>query len=121
MHAELSLLAMILILFIADLFMCPDKKSGKGVYNTCLPAVLLLVHIVLNLLPCASCGTTESYTAFGGMYVHTPMMTVVKSILSVGTLIVFLMAHKWLSREACLLYTSPSPRDRQKSRMPSSA
>ena len=24
-------------------------------------------------------------------------------------------------REACLLYTSPSPRDRQKSRMPSSA
>ena len=26
-----------------------------------------------------------------------------------------------LCREACLLYTSPSPRDRQKSRMPSSA
>ena len=25
------------------------------------------------------------------------------------------------SRESCLLYTSPSPRDRQKSRMPSSA
>ena len=25
------------------------------------------------------------------------------------------------SRKACLLYTSPSPRDRQKSRMPSSA
>ena len=24
-------------------------------------------------------------------------------------------------RDACLLYTSPSPRDRQKSRMPSSA
>ena len=103
MHAELSLLAVILILFIADLFMCPDKKSGKGVYNTCLPAVLLLVHIVLNLLPCASCGTTESFTAFGGMYVHTPMMTVVKSILSVGTFIVFLMAHKWLSREENLV------------------
>ena len=27
--------------------------------------------------------------------------------------------NKWI--EACLLYTSPSPRDRQKSRMPSSA
>ena len=26
-----------------------------------------------------------------------------------------------LLREGCLLYTSPSPRDRQKSRMPSSA
>ena len=28
--------------------------------------------------------------------------------------------NKWVSY-ACLLYTSPSPRDRQKSRMPSSA
>ena len=27
----------------------------------------------------------------------------------------------WTQREDCLLYTSPSPRDRQKSRMPSSA
>ena len=28
---------------------------------------------------------------------------------------------KYLQHRACLLYTSPSPRDRQKSRMPSSA
>ena len=28
---------------------------------------------------------------------------------------------KWTIKQACLLYTSPSPRDRQKSRMPSSA
>ena len=27
----------------------------------------------------------------------------------------------WISVRSCLLYTSPSPRDRQKSRMPSSA
>ena len=30
-------------------------------------------------------------------------------------------AHNLLSSQICLLYTSPSPRDRQKSRMPSSA
>ena len=29
--------------------------------------------------------------------------------------------YKLANAEACLLYTSPSPRDRQKSRMPSSA
>ena len=29
--------------------------------------------------------------------------------------------EKWVEFNACLLYTSPSPRDRQKSRMPSSA
>ena len=27
----------------------------------------------------------------------------------------------WTTEEACLLYTSPSPRDRTRSRMPSSA
>ncbi|MGM9687849.1 MAG: NADH-quinone oxidoreductase subunit N [Alloprevotella sp.] len=100
MHEELSLLAVILVLFIADLFMCPDKKSGKGVYNTCLPVVLLTVHTALNLLPCCS---AESCEAFGGMYLYTPMMTVMKSVLNVGTLIVCLMAHKWLSREENLV------------------
>ena len=29
--------------------------------------------------------------------------------------------HSWPQAEACLLYTSPSPRDRTRSRMPSSA
>lgn len=100
MSEELSLLAVITILFLADLFMCPDKKSGKGVYNTCLPVVLLGVHTVLNLLSCCAAGEVS---AFGGMYLHTPMMTIVKTVLNVGTLVVFLMAHKWLSREENLV------------------
>ena len=34
----------------------------------------------------------------------------------------FVKQHEWnMKTEGCLLYTSPSPRDRQKSRMPSSA
>lgn len=91
----MSLLTVILILFVADLFMCPDKKSGKGVYNTFLPVILLAAHTVLNLLPACD---AVSASAFGGMYQYTPMMTVLKSVLSIGTLVVFLMAHKWLSR-----------------------
>ena len=31
------------------------------------------------------------------------------------------MCHYWNTNAACLLYTSPSPRDRTRSRMPSSA
>lgn len=100
MHEELSLLAVIVILFIADLFMCPDKKSGKGVYNTALPVILLAVHTLLNLLPSSS---AEPASAFGGMYQYTPMMTIMKSVLNVGTIIVFLMAHKWLSRNENLV------------------
>lgn len=95
MHEELSLLAVIVILFVADFFMCPDKKSGKGIYNTCLPIVLLILHTLLNFLPCCGAEATE---AFGGMYQYTPMMTVLKSVLNIGTVIIFFMAHKWLSR-----------------------
>src|SRR5574344_834152 len=100
MHEELSLLAVIAILFVADLIMCPDKKSGRGTFNTCLPVVLLAAHTLLNLLPCCEAAETS---AFGGMYQYTPMMTLMKSILNVGTIIVFLMAHKWLSREENLV------------------
>ena len=31
------------------------------------------------------------------------------------------LAEVWVTRNSCLLYTSPSPRDRTRSRMPSSA
>lgn len=95
MHAELSLLAVIVILFLADLFMSADGKGRGGVYNTPLPIILLGIHTLLNLVPCC---TAEASEAFGGMYQYTPMMTVVKSVLNIGTLVVFLLAHKWLSR-----------------------
>lgn len=100
MTDELSLLAVIIVLFLADLIMCPDKKSGRGTLNTCLPAVLLLIQTVYVLAaPClGACGEGE-VQAFGGMYVHTPMMSFLKGVLSVGTLIVFLMGHVWMKRE----------------------
>lgn len=105
MQAELSLLAVIVVLFVADLFMCADNKGGKGVYNTPLPVILLSLHTLLNLLPAFPCGGVGSGAeeAFGGMYVATPMATIVKSVLSVGTLIVFFMAHGWLSRSENLV------------------
>ena len=45
------------------------------------------------------------------------------SILVSGLITFIAAVHYWYMRDywACLLYTSPSPRDRQKSRMPSSA
>lgn len=100
MQAELSLLAVIVILFVADLFMCADHK-GKGVYNTPLPVVLLALHTLLNLVPALSGDATA--TAFAGMYVTSGMASIVKTVLSIGTLITFLMAHRWLSREENLI------------------
>ena len=100
MPAELSLLLAALILFVADLFMCADNK-GKGVYNTPLPLVVLLLPICVNVWTLIS-GAGAS-TAFGGMYVTNGMAVIVKTILSVGTFITFLMAHRWMSREENLV------------------
>ena len=110
MTEELSLLAVIVILFLADLFLCgKDEKelsactadgaslSSCGCnFRTAFPVILLLVHTALNLLPCCN-GSLEPASAFGGMYQHTPMMTIVKSVLNIGVIVVFLMSSKWLN------------------------
>ena len=103
MTEELSLLAVIVILFLADLFLCgKDEKelsactslSSCGCnFRTAFPVILLLVHTALNLLPCCN-GSLEPATAFGGMYQHTPMMTIVKSVLNIGVIVVFLMSSE---------------------------
>ena len=98
MFDELSLLAVIVVLFIADLFVCSDKKSGKGQFPTALPVGLLLIQTVLMALP-RGAYRPDYVEAFGGMYQLTGMMTVLKVVLNIGTLIVFLIAHEWLKRD----------------------
>lgn len=95
MREELSLIAVLLLLFLADLFMSPDahKKNGKARLNTMLPVILMAIHTAINLIP----GTAAD--AFGGMYHYVPIHTVIKSVLNVGTLIIFLMAHEWMKRD----------------------
>ena len=50
----------------------------------------------------------------------SPALTFVRDVLSLEQL-KWCPVRLWLDSDSCLLYTSPSPRDRQKSRMPSSA
>jgi len=95
MREELSLIAVLVILFIADLFVSPDnRKNGKSpILNTMLPVVLMTIHTVVNFFP------SEAADVFGGMYHYVPMHTVIKSVLNIATLIVFFMAHEWMKRE----------------------
>ena len=96
MKEELSLIAVILIIFLADLFMDPEKRNtpGHARFATLLPIALLIIHTVINLVPAA--GNAE---AFGGMYQYTPMQTIIKAVLNIGTIIVFFMAAEWLKLE----------------------
>lgn len=98
MHEELALLAVIVIMFIYDLVVCADRKGKKPVLNTAFPVVLMAILTVVNAIP--RCQPAE---AFGGMYQYTPMMTVMKTVLNIGTLIIFLMAHTYLRRDENLV------------------
>ena len=79
--------------------MSPDahKRDGRPVLNTMLPVVLLALHTLVTIVP----GPVAD--AFGGMYHNSPIQHIVKSILSIGTLIVFLMAHEWMRRPDTVL------------------
>lgn len=89
MKEELSLIAVIVILLMFDLM--AGEKARK--YFSLTACILLGVHTLINLIP------SNAAEIFGGMYSYTPMMTIVKSILSIGTLIVFMQSHTWLKRE----------------------
>ena len=53
---------------------------------------------------------------------HTVVINKMKQLQDLGHEIIFLIGDfTGMIGDPCLLYTSPSPRDRQKSRMPSSA
>lgn len=94
MKEELSLIAIILILFLADLFISDDKKaSGKANLSTLLPVALLTIHTLIFLIP------GEAAEAFGGMYYYVPIMGTIKTVLNICTLVVFLMSNQWLSRK----------------------
>ena len=88
LHAELSLVLILLVALLADLFAGPLRRRWFH------PAVcvLMALQIGLNLTP-------DTRALFGGMYVNTPFTSIVKSILSAGTLLIFLQSGEWLGRK----------------------
>ncbi len=93
MIPEVSLMAILIIVFLADLFTAvkPGEQKKRQGFNP-LVIVLFLAHILTNIMP-----TVETST-FGGMYVTNPSISIIKSILAFGTLIVIIQAHEWLNR-----------------------
>ncbi|VBB48161.1 NADH-quinone oxidoreductase subunit N [uncultured Paludibacter sp.] len=89
MRDEVSLLLVMLFLLMYDLI--AGEKGMK--YFQPIAIAVFTIHTLFNLRPYAA---GES---FGGMYQYAPMMTIVKSILNVGTLVVFLQAKYWFDTE----------------------
>ncbi|WP_294142995.1 NADH-quinone oxidoreductase subunit N [uncultured Sanguibacteroides sp.] len=90
---ELSLVALIVILLLYDIFGSP--KSLKYFQPTA--CILMGIHTLLNLFP------GEAASAFGGMYHYEPMGGIVKTILNIGTLLIFMQANNWLKSEETII------------------
>ncbi|MEJ8761877.1 NADH-quinone oxidoreductase subunit N [Phocaeicola sp. HCN-40430] len=88
MQAELSLVVVIILMLLADLII---KEPNHKALQT-LACGLTLIHLLVNIVPSGG-------EAFGGMYQSTPMASVVKTILTAATLLVFMQAERWLERE----------------------
>ena len=89
MRAEVTLTAILVFVFLYDLMAGERARRRFSAVVCCL----MVVQVVVNLVPAAG------GELFGGMFCHTPMDGIVKSMLSVGALIVFLQSDTWLRRE----------------------
>ncbi|MCI5818811.1 MAG: NADH-quinone oxidoreductase subunit N, partial [Paraprevotella sp.] len=92
MIPEAILMAILIIVFVADFI--SSKKDERKWFNP-LVCLLMLVPVIYGFCP----HTSKTLSAFGGMYVSTAAVNVMKTILSAGTLIVLIQSKKWLSRK----------------------
>lgn len=102
MIPEATLVLALIIVFCADFAL--HRSERKGFVLGVLTGALLICQMV-------SCLLAEPATAFGGLYVTTPIVSVMKAILTAGSFIVIVMAQEWLKTtryqgEFCLLVIS---------------
>ena len=91
MIPEATLMLALVLVFCADFAL--HKSERKSFTLGVLTGTLLLCQLV-------PCFLAEPATAFGGMYVSSPIVNVMKTILTLGTFIVVVMAQSWLQNNA---------------------
>jgi len=92
MIPEFYLVLILLAVFVVDFIMHRSEKKHDVLFAVTV-ALMAVLPVRIALL-------SESAEAFGGMYVASQAANVMKIILSVGTLIVLIMAEPWLKNEA---------------------
>ena len=90
MIPEAFLVLALIVVFFGDF--CLNKSKGKNAVLSKLTGVLLLAQIFVCLF-------ADAEYAFGGLYIASSAVNVMKTILAFGTLIVVIMAQPWLETE----------------------
>lgn len=89
MFPEATLMAILVIVFLTDFAFNNSAKKHNMLYD--VTGLLMAAQI-------AACAVAEPAEAFGGLYVTSNAVNVMKIILTAGTLIVIIMAQPWLQR-----------------------
>lgn len=90
MIPEAGLIAVLVIVFLADLILKGEKKHS----------VLSLLTGALLVCQVALCFTAKPTEAFGGLYETTAAANVMKIILTAGTFVVFVMSQAWVEQSS---------------------
>ena len=90
MIPEAFLVLTLIVVFFGDF--CLYKSEKKNSVLSKLTGVLLLAQIFVCLF-------AEPQYAFGGLYIVSSAVNVMKTILTFGTLVVVVMAQSWLETE----------------------
>ena len=94
MGPEIALVLSLVIMFVADFVLHKSESKCKSLYSL----MLVLMAVSLCGTFCTSASHPEPISAFGGLYVTSPAVNVMKSILVFGTIIVVLMAQPWVEK-----------------------
>ena len=90
MYTEIALVGVIIAALLYDLIAgARGRKYFHGVICT-----LMLLFIAGTVWPYQQ----ENASIFGGMFVYAPIYSIVKSVLAIGTLLVFLLSDSWLRK-----------------------
>ena len=79
------------------LVFCADFALAKSERKTFVLSVLTGALLLCQLVPCFLAGPAE---AFGGLYVTSPIVNVMKTVLTLGTFMVVVMSQSWLNNNA---------------------
>jgi len=92
MKQEIGLLIVFLLVFLYDIFMPRKAQGGIATVST----VLFAVFTAFGFCPSTFDMSAE---AFAGMYVTTPVISAIKTILNIGVVIVMIQSIKWTASE----------------------
>ena len=90
MIPEYSLVLILIAVFAVDFIMHKSEKKLDTLY--------IVTVALLAVLPVRIVLLSDPVKAFGGLYVASSAVNVMKAILSFGTLIVVLMAQPWVAK-----------------------